>query len=100
MSKIDLDKFICFLINDSKQNAGYISVKSIERALDEQGLKYYDGKIYDDNIKNQFSIGDIVMNKKNPDAKFEVIDIGDDYFMIDTGCKITGSEMNNFIRKN
>lgn len=100
MSKIDLDKFICFLINDSKQNAGYISVKSIERALDEQGLKCYDGKIYDDNIKNQFSIGDIVVNKKNPDAKFEVIDIGDDYFMIDTGCKITGSEMNNFIRKN
>ena len=100
MSKIDLDKFICFLINDSKQNAGYISVKSIERALDEQGLKCYDGKIYDDNIKNQFNIGDIVVNKKNPDAKFEVIDIGDDYFMIDTGCKITGSEMNNFIRKN
>lgn len=96
MSKIDLDKFICFLINDSKQNTGYISVKSIERALDEQGLKYYDGKICDN---NKFNIGSIVINKNNPDVKFEVIDIGDDYFMLDTGCKVTGSEMNNFILK-
>lgn len=95
MSKIDLDKFICFLINDSKQNAGYISVKSIERALNDQDLKYYDGKIYE----NKISIGDIVVNKKNPNVKFEVIDTGEDYFMLDTGCKVTGSEMNNFILK-
>lgn len=44
-AKIDLEKFICSMLNDSKTNAGYVHTKSIERALQDQGLEYKDGKI-------------------------------------------------------
>ena len=44
-AKIDLEKFICSMLNDSKTNAGYVHAKSIERALKEQGLEYKDGEI-------------------------------------------------------
>ena len=44
-AKIDLEKFICSMLNDSKTNAGYVHAKSIERALKEQGMEYKDGEI-------------------------------------------------------
>lgn len=44
-AKIDLEKFICSMLNDSKTNAGYVHAKSIERALKEQGLEYKDEEI-------------------------------------------------------
>ena len=44
-AKIDLERFICSMLNDSKTNAGYVHTKSIERALKEQGMEYKDGEI-------------------------------------------------------
>ena len=44
-AKIDLEKFICSILNDNKTNAGYVHAKNIERALKEQGMEYKDGEI-------------------------------------------------------
>ena len=45
MSKIDIDKFVCYLMNDCKTNANYVHLASIKRALQDQGLEYKDGEI-------------------------------------------------------
>lgn len=45
MAKIDLEKLVTFILREDWQNAGFISHKSLCRALKEQGLEYKDGQI-------------------------------------------------------
>ena len=81
-AKIDLEKFICSMLNDSKTNAGYVHTKSIERALKEQGMEYKDGKIVEieqesedekirkeliEHIKANCETGFILFQKFSPD---------------------------------
>ena len=59
---IDIEKFICSLLNRAS-GLSVIKVIDILDALNNQGLKYKDGKIIPIDNKPKFKVGDWVINK-------------------------------------
>ena len=83
MSKIDIDKFVCSLMQYSPigKDVKYL----ISEALKAQGLIYIDGEVeLNERTKPRFKVGDVIIDKKDG-FTFTITDIDDKYYTFDNG---------------